>query len=224
MVSYDPLRSLNDQGVRQVAYLLTGYGRGLNLVDAPDMATDLFIGREEELQTMEQILQPQVVSRERRVLILGGMGGVGKTQLAINYAKRYRDFYSSIHWLNAKSAGSLDDGIRRLASSVLPHANMDKIDDSRIRREILDWFSQRENFRWLLVFDNHDDPDSFNIKEYYPSVSQGAIVVTSRLPDRLNGSVITLKSMKMEQDGLRILKTRSGRSNIETGNYVRARK
>jgi hypothetical protein len=65
------------------------------------MGADLFVGRETELQEMENILQPK--SPDRRVLILGGMGGIGKTQLTINYAKQHRDSYSSIFWLNATS-------------------------------------------------------------------------------------------------------------------------
>ena len=38
----------------------------------------------------------------RRVAILHGLGGIGKTQLAVAYAKRYRDYYSAIFWLNIK--------------------------------------------------------------------------------------------------------------------------
>ena len=58
--------------------------KGLNLFDAPDMGESLFIGREAEFQDMESILQPQSDSPDltRKVLILDGMGGIGKTQLA----------------------------------------------------------------------------------------------------------------------------------------------
>ena len=59
------------------------------------MDEGLFIGREAEFQEMEKILQPQCSSLDRRVLILGGLGGIGKTQLAITCAKRQRYSYSS---------------------------------------------------------------------------------------------------------------------------------
>ena len=71
------------------------YEKGLNLFDAPDMAEHLFIGRQIEIQQMESILQPQsdTLGSSRKTLVLGGMGGIGKTQLAITYAKRFWTCY-----------------------------------------------------------------------------------------------------------------------------------
>jgi hypothetical protein len=87
------------------------YGKGLNLFDAPDMGEGLFIGRETESQDMESILQPHSHSpgSSRKVLIQGGMGGIGKTQLAITYAKRHRRSYTSIYWMNANTEATLKD-------------------------------------------------------------------------------------------------------------------
>src|SRR5690349_8834610 len=98
------------------------YNLGLNLFEAPDMHEDLFIGREAELQKMESILQPQTDSTgsNRKVLILGGMGGIGKTQLAITYAKRRGHLYSSVFWLNAKTEATLNISLRGVANRIIP--------------------------------------------------------------------------------------------------------
>ena len=68
---------------RLVAKKFLEYNLGLDLFDAPDMADSLFIGRETELQEMENILQPDSDSlgSSRKVLVLGGVGGIEKTQM-----------------------------------------------------------------------------------------------------------------------------------------------
>jgi hypothetical protein len=202
----------------------TEYSLGLNLFDAPDMGADLFVGRETELQEMENILQPKSKSPDRRVLILGGMGGIGKTQLAINYAKQHRDSYSSIFWLNATSEATLNSSLRVVANRILLPATVGKLDDDQLRIEVLNWLSELENFRWLLILDNHDDLDGYKIQEYFPSAAHGSIIVTTRLPDRLAGKKIKVRSMKKEEDGLCILATRSGREDIESGDHVPTRR
>jgi NB-ARC domain len=182
------------------------------------MGADLFVGRETELQEMENILQPK--SPDRRVLILGGMGGIGKTQLTINYAKQHRDSYSSIFWLNATSEAILNSSLRVVANRILLPATVGKLDDDQLRIEILNWLSELENFRWLLILDNHDDPDGYKIQEYFPFVAHGSIIITTRLPDRLTGKKIKVRSMEKEEDSLRILATRSGREDTESGDHI----
>jgi hypothetical protein len=186
------------------------------------MDAGFFVGRETELQEMKNILQPKSNSPDRRVLILGGMGGIGKTQLAINYAKQHRDSYSSIFWLNATSEVTLNSSLRVVANRILLPATVGKLDDDQLRIEVLNWLSELENFRWLLVLDNHDDPDGYKIQEYFPFVAHGSIIITTRLPDRLTGKKIKVRSMKKEEDSIRILATRSGREDADSGNNILA--
>jgi hypothetical protein len=72
------------------------YDRGLDLLGAPDMGDHLFIGRDDELEQMKIILLSDPDPSDRKVLVLGGMGGIGKTQMAIRYAKRHHTSYSSV--------------------------------------------------------------------------------------------------------------------------------
>ena len=181
------------------------------------MDDGLFIGRDTEMNQMENILLPNSISSTRKVLVLGGMGGIGKTQLAITYAKRYRSSYSSIFWLNASSKTALLTSLRRLACNILPVTG-GRLDDDIMVVQISIWLSNLENLRWLLIFDNYDDPHEFDIREYFPSVAQGSIIITTRQPGQVNGEKIKLQSLiKEEEEGLRILATRSGRENVESG-------
>jgi len=64
---------------------------------------------------MKDGLRPNDQSSKQRRLVLGGLGGIGKTQLAIAYAERHRDIYPSVFWLNAASEAALKDSFRSMA-------------------------------------------------------------------------------------------------------------
>lgn len=181
------------------------------------MGDGLFIGREAELKQMEAILLPNSHSLTRKVLILGGMGGIGKTQLAIAYAKQHHT-YSSIFWLNATSKSALTTSLRRLASQILPVETVDQLDDDQLWIQISLWLSKLENARWLLIFDNYDDPNQYRIEQYYPYVAHGSIIITTRQPDRVNGYQIRVLLMTDNEDSLNILATRSRRPDVSSGN------
>ena len=165
---------------------------------------------------MESILQPNSKSLERKILILGGMGGVGKTQMAVAYAKRHRTSYTSIFWLNAKSETTLTSSLRLSARRILPLGAESRYDDNQIRNHVSTWLSQLENTRWLLIFDNYDEPEQYRLTEYYPYVSHGSIIITTRRPECINGEMIKVRPMEKREDSLNILRTRSGRQDIQS--------
>ena len=112
------------------------YDRGLNLLDAPDIGDHLFIGRDDELEQMKTFLLSDLGFSDRKVLVLGGMGGIGKTQMAIRYAKRHHTSYSSVFWVNATSESALKTSLRRLAPQILPGETVDQLDDDQLRVQI----------------------------------------------------------------------------------------
>jgi len=181
------------------------------------MSERLFIGRHTELEQMENILLPDSNSSTRKVLVLGGVGGVGKTQLAITYAKRHSISYSSVFWLNATSESTLNSSLSGMANRILPPQAVSKLDDDQLRIQVSNWLSELENTGWLLILDNYDDPDQYNILKYYSSVAHGSIIITTRQPRRINGEQVKVKSMTEVKDSLDILATRSGRQDIQSG-------
>jgi adenylylsulfate kinase-like enzyme len=64
-----------------------------------------FIGRQKEMTNIREALEGD--GSRRKVVLLQGLGGIGKTQLAVSFLKTYTDSYSAIVWLDGKSEDAL---------------------------------------------------------------------------------------------------------------------
>jgi hypothetical protein len=82
---------------------------------------------------------------------------------------------------------------------------------------VLRWLVRPGNSQWLLIFDNYDDPDLFDINRFCPNNGHGSVIITTRLPDLVTGHVLRVVSLQDPVDGLSVLKIRSGRVNAEKG-------
>jgi hypothetical protein len=183
---------------------------------APYIASELFVGRGYELDEIAKYLHPDHKAKEQRRLVLGGMGGIGKTQLAIAYAESGRGSYTSVFWLNAVSETALKDSFRSIASLIFDFEEPGVLDKEILRR-VHQWLYTPKNTGWLLVFDNYDDPGQFQIDHYYPPPSHGAIMITTRRPDLVAGTTLHVKPFQNIEDSLAILQTRSKRENVQSG-------
>lgn len=168
---------------------------------------------------MQDILQPSGSCSEQRRLVLGGTGGMGKTQLAIAFAKRYDQEYDSVFWLDAASEATLKDSFRLIAQAIFDVQDAQILRDEQSLIQTRRWLSDKKNTRWLAIFDNHDEPDQYQIERYYPYVSHGAIIVTTRRPDRVAGTELRLQPLQEIEQGIEILETRSRRTNVKCGRY-----
>ncbi|KEF58898.1 uncharacterized protein A1O9_03741 [Exophiala aquamarina CBS 119918] len=177
---------------------------GLCLGGSPYIDSRLFIGRSSELDKMHKILKPRDASREQQRLVLSGMGGLGKTQLAIAYAKKHEHEYESVFCLNASSETSLKDSFRSIAGLIFDIQEAGTLDCEDIPYQVLRWLSNAKNTQWLLIFDNYDDPRQFKIRNYYPPASRGAIIVTARGPAVLGGEEFALGLLSTIAESLEI--------------------
>ncbi|MET9098605.1 MULTISPECIES: FxSxx-COOH system tetratricopeptide repeat protein [Streptomyces] len=105
-----------------------------------------------------------------------GMGGVGKTQLAIEYAYRHQSEYDIVWWIPAERPGQIGQALVELAQRLgLVSSAEANIAGPAVREALREG---RPYSRWLLIFDNADSPE--RVRDYFPTGGSGTILVTSR--------------------------------------------
>jgi hypothetical protein len=194
----------------------------MSLRGAPQIHDDIFVGREPEIARLEKWLLP--TPTKQNIVVLYGLGGMGKTQLSIHFAKQFHKRYSSVIWLNAKDEITLRAGLKELASRIL--AEMDReASGSQLEEDqavVLSrrWLSEPDNKKWLVIFDNYDDPcvpgirssTGYDIRQFFPDRDQGSILITTR-SSRINfgWQKIPLRKIEDLEQNLAILANVSGR-------------
>jgi len=109
---------------------------------------------------------------------LHGLGGVGKTQLALEYAHRYQADYDLIWWIVAEAPGAIPAGLAELGARLgLVEDTAQVADQEQLAAAVLEDLRRRE--RWLLIFDNA--PEHQELTPYLPQ-GDGQVLITSRHP------------------------------------------
>ena len=157
-----------------------------------------FVDRDAEMKQIEHSLLPLDPHNARKIHVLYGLGGIGKTQLAIAYCRKRQKTYSAILWLNSNGKDTLLQSLAAFAT----HARIDSIPESRASvtgrgqeteekaKAVRRWLALEGNRRWLVVFDNVDrdyhteveDAQAYNIESFFPAADHGSILITTRLP------------------------------------------
>jgi hypothetical protein len=131
-----------------------------------------FVGRDTTLAAVRERLQSTAAAV---VQALHGLGGVGKTQLAIEYAYRYADCYDLVWWINAEQPSLIGDQYAALAGELgLVGAQADTASTVSALHGYL-----RGHGRWLMVLDNAESPT--DIRTWLPA-GPGHVLITSRNP------------------------------------------
>ena len=159
-----------------------------------------FYGRHEILGLIEDRLSPSRKTKhdgdeiKLKTFAICGPGGIGKTQVANEFAATHKDVYEAIFWVHAQKATILADEFSHIAESL--GLVLEGTSDSRdhvITRDLLKgWLANPirshstsdnniEEVPWLLIFDNAEDSSA--LSEFWPPAgSSGSVLVTSRDP------------------------------------------
>lgn len=134
----------------------------------------------------------------RQVLVLHGLGGIGKTHMAGEFVRKHQSGYSAVFWLHGLTEEYLTQSIIEAARRI-PYdeldldivAKLNKVRDEPgfVEDVLKNWLCRATNNRWLLVVDRVDkelsrhnhDPAAYDIKKFLPLGDHGSILITSRL-------------------------------------------
>lgn len=141
----------------------------------PRPRSSLFVGREQELRR----LRDAVESHESAVVAqtMHGLGGVGKTALALQYAHTCRSNYDVVWWISADSSDSVTAGLAALGFRLNPRLGTSGTTSTESSEWAIAWLQCHSG--WLLILDNVEDPQLAS--SLVGQTQSGHHLITSRL-------------------------------------------
>jgi tetratricopeptide (TPR) repeat protein/transcriptional regulator with XRE-family HTH domain len=143
--------------------------------NVPYRRNPLFTGREDVLERLHTLLHTSKAVALTQVQAISGLGGMGKTQTALEYAYRYRDEYQAVFWCRAETRGVLIADFVNIAEVVgLPER--EEQDQRIVIQAVQRWLQTHTG--WLLILDNIEE---FTVVvDILPVESAGQVLLTTR--------------------------------------------
>jgi tetratricopeptide (TPR) repeat protein len=194
------------EGIQKVVEELSGTTSvgvvQLSIWNVPYARNPLFTGREDVLKRLHTALKVGKTTALTQPQAISGLGGIGKTQTAVEYAYRYQDDYDFILWIKAESRESIISDFVTTAH-LLNLPEQQEQEQSRVVEAVKRWFQDHES--WLLIFDNADDLTI--LREFLPSGGKGHILLTTR--EQATGRIaqrVEIEKMEPEEGTLFLLR------------------
>jgi tetratricopeptide (TPR) repeat protein/DNA-binding XRE family transcriptional regulator len=175
-------------------------GEHLPLWHVPYRRNRFFTGRQEDLAHLHAQLQAEQ-GAEVSIQVISGLGGIGKTQLALEYVYRYRHSYTAVLWIQADTPERFQSELAALAS-LLQLPEQRALDQEQAVRAVRRWFEEQSN--WLLILDNVEDIVS--VSAMIPT-GAGHVLITTRA--QANGTLarhMDLAQMSLDEGALFLLR------------------
>ncbi|KAL7904569.1 P-loop containing nucleoside triphosphate hydrolase protein [Trichoderma velutinum] len=146
-----------------------------------------FVGRNETFTEINRAFEVKDGSQPRAALC--GLGGIGKSQVALEYCyrRRSKDAKCSVFWVNAATVARFEESLNRIASECSISAPEGAKSDAALL--LKDWLEVQHTGPWLMVIDNVDDEDAFfrekmtigkTPSECIPNCQAGSLLFTTR--------------------------------------------
>ncbi|KAJ7640516.1 P-loop containing nucleoside triphosphate hydrolase protein [Mycena rosella] len=165
----------------------------------------IFHGRQIILDTMHQFFKQNL--GKQHIFLLHGLGGSGKTQIALKFIQESSSCFSDIFLIDTSTIETIDTGLKNIAETKNVGSTAD---------HALEWLSNQPE-EWLVLFDNADHPN-INLHKFFPACTHGHILITSRNPGlRVYAGSHCLVSDMEELDATELLLKSAG-EDITPGN------
>ena len=174
----------------------------------PTLGT-LFKGRAPFLASLKKQLTTAQATVIRGAQAIHGMGGVGKTRAAVEFAYQHQHEYSALLFLNADSPEALSRNLAALTGPLILNLPEHAATDIRVQTHaVLRWLQQHPG--WFLIIDNVDTPDAQNaVTDLLAKLPDHPIIITSRLADWPAGVTALDLDVLSEQSSIEFLNERT---------------
>ena len=164
-----------------------------------------FTGREVLLEALHSTLTAGEQGALIQAQAISGLGGIGKTQLALAYAYRYRESYHDILWALAESRETLVASYVTFAEQLRLEVRAEQ-EQQKVVEAVKRWL--REHKGWLLILDNLEDLEL--VRAFVPTPRQGAVVLTTRRAETSPLAHALAMDTLGEEEGILFLLRRAG--------------
>ncbi|WP_197038649.1 NB-ARC domain-containing protein [Herbidospora cretacea] len=165
------------------AAIVNSSPQGAGLVGLPRRPAAVFAGRGDALERVHTALTgPRSLDVAGAVITqaaVHGLGGIGKSELALQYADRHRGVYRLVWWIDADTPAQIQTGLAALTRALCVGSHSVAAAQATTEEAAawaVSWLASRAG--WLLIFDNVEHPD--HLDPYLGRMAGGSVLITTR--------------------------------------------
>ncbi|MGW6460842.1 tetratricopeptide repeat protein [Streptomyces sp. NPDC055078] len=143
------------------------------LTNLPAPHSPVFVDRQSDMAKLRAAMNDELPMTPS---VVYGLGGVGKSTLALHFAHSHRGRYNPVWWISAEEPSSITTSLAGLAAAINPAGNLVAQSTSESAAWAINWLQTHED--WLLVFDNA--ASSRDLEAVIGPLSGGRHLITSR--------------------------------------------